>query len=77
MNSSKKDQLWFVEKNVMLQYDNARPHLARTTQEKIKQLGWEVLSQLSYSPYIAPLDFHVFKSIKHISKLLQEVNLKV
>ncbi|GFV25331.1 histone-lysine N-methyltransferase SETMAR [Trichonephila clavipes] len=52
-------------KGVILQHDNARPHCARKTLEKINGLGWEVLPHPSYSPGIAPMDFHLFRLMQH------------
>jgi len=52
-------------KGVILQQDNARPHSAKRTQEKIRQLGWEVLSHHPYSPDMAPSDYHLFRSMEH------------
>lgn len=55
-------------KGVILQHDNARPHIARVTQQKIQKLGWEVLLHPPYSPDIAPSDYHLFRSLKnHLS----------
>lgn len=55
-------------KGVILQHDNARPHAAKLTQEKIRQLDWEVLPHPPYSPDIAPSDFHLFRSMEHSLK---------
>ncbi|XP_035734903.1 histone-lysine N-methyltransferase SETMAR-like [Vespa mandarinia] len=52
-------------KGVILQHENARPYCARRTLEKINELGWEVLPHPSYSPDIAPSDFHLFRSLQH------------
>ena len=46
----------------MLVHDNAKPHSARITWEKILDLGWSVLTHLAYSLDLAPIDFHLFHS---------------
>ena len=51
-------------KCIILQQDNARPHVSLMTRQKLLQLGWEVLIQLSYSPDIASSDFHWFWSLQ-------------
>jgi histone-lysine N-methyltransferase SETMAR len=48
----------------LLQYDNARPHTARSTAATIQDLSFECLPRLLYSPDLAPSDFHVFGPLK-------------
>lgn len=52
-------------KGVILQHDNARPHTARLTRDKIQKLGWEVLPHPPYSPDISPSDYYLFRSLQN------------
>jgi hypothetical protein len=49
----------------LLLHDNSRPHTAHLTIKTIRQLNWEVLEPLSYSPDLAPSDFHLFGALKN------------
>jgi [histone H3]-lysine36 N-dimethyltransferase SETMAR len=55
-----------VNRNRLIyQRDNARPHSAKKTQQKIKTFsGWEVLPHPPYSPDIAPSDYHLFRPLQ-------------
>lgn len=46
-------------------HDNARPHVAKVTREKLLELGWQVLVHPPYSPDLAPSDFHLFNSLSN------------
>ena len=46
-------------------HDNARPHTARTTQEKLRELGWEVIPHPPYSPDLSPTDYKAFRSLQN------------
>ncbi|PRD18931.1 UNVERIFIED_CONTAM: Histone-lysine N-methyltransferase SETMAR [Trichonephila clavipes] len=62
-------------KSVILQHDSTRPHCARKTLKKINGLGWEVSPHPTYSPDIAPTDFHLFRSMQHF--LTKEKKIKI
>lgn len=53
---------------VILQHDNARPHIARATRETIQRLNWEVLPHPPYSPDLAPSDYHLFLNLQNYLK---------
>ena len=50
---------------VILQHDNARPHVAKPVKTYLETLKWEVLPHPPYSPDIAPSDYHLFRSMTH------------
>jgi histone-lysine N-methyltransferase SETMAR len=52
-------------KGVILHQDNARPHTAIATRQKIKEFGWELLPHPPYSADIAASDYHLFRSLQH------------
>jgi histone-lysine N-methyltransferase SETMAR len=48
---------------VILQHDNGRAHTANMTKAAIQELDWEILPHPSYSPDLAPSDYHLFRSL--------------
>ena len=50
---------------VILQHDNARPHVARPVKTYLEMLNCEVLPHQPYSPDVAPSDYHLFRSMAH------------
>jgi hypothetical protein len=50
--------------DMLIQHDNARPHTSLRNQEAIAKFGWNVLPHPSYSPDVAPSDFHLFGPLK-------------
>ena len=49
---------------IILQMDNARPHIVKLARNKIKSLDWEFLPHPPYSPDLAPSDYHLFRHLK-------------
>ena len=52
-------------KCIIFHQDNTRPHVSLMTRQKLLQLVWEVLILPPYSPDIAPLYFHLFRSLQN------------
>ena len=52
------------EKNLLL-HDNARPHVADLTKQKMGTLGMTALLHPAYSPDLAPSDYRLFRSLEH------------
>jgi len=48
---------------VILLHDNARPHIAKVTQDHIFVLGWKLLPHMAYNPDMAPSDYYLFQSL--------------
>ena len=56
-------------KGPILLHDNARPHVAKPTRQKLNELGYETLPHLPYSPDLSPTNYHFFK---HLDNFLRE-----
>jgi histone-lysine N-methyltransferase SETMAR len=53
-------------KRFLLQQDNARPHTAKKTHQKIEELeGIELLPHPAFSPDLEPSDYYLFCSMAH------------
>ena len=50
--------------NVIILHDNARPHVANKTVNKLRKFHWEFLEHPPYSSDLAPNDFHLFSPLK-------------
>ena len=48
---------------VIFLHDNAPPHTAKLVKETIETFSWEILAHATYSPGLAPSDYHVFASL--------------
>ncbi|GFX71822.1 mariner Mos1 transposase [Trichonephila clavipes] len=50
---------------VILQLDNARPHVAKVVKTYLETLKWKVLPHPLYFPDLALSDYHLFRSMAH------------
>ena len=50
---------------MILQHDNARPHVAKLVRTYLETLKWEVPLHPPYSPDIAPSDYYLLRSMAH------------
>ena len=50
---------------VILQHDNARPHVSKPVKTYLETLNWEVLPHPPYSPDIAPSYYYLFRLMVH------------
>lgn len=53
---------------VILLHDNAKPHTAIKTRNRLTNYKWEVLPHPPYSPDLAPSDYHLFLSLSSFLK---------
>jgi histone-lysine N-methyltransferase SETMAR len=49
---------------MLIQHDNARPHVSLRTKEAIARFGRNVLPHPPHSPHLAASDFHLFGPLK-------------
>ena len=61
----KRPQYEQRHEKVILQHDNARPHVAKPVKTYLETLKWEVLPHPPYSPDIAPSDYYLLRLIAH------------
>ena len=61
----KRPQYEQRHEKVILQHDNARPHVAKPVKTYLETLKWEVPPHPPYSPDIAPSDYYLFRSMAH------------
>ena len=54
----KKNLVYFL-------HDNARPHVAKPTREKLLELGWVTIPHPPCSPDLTPADYHLFGSLSN------------
>ena len=47
----------------ILLHNNARPHVARKTMQKLTDLGYETLPHPPFPPDLSPTDYHFFKHL--------------
>ena len=52
----KQDRVYFL-------HDNVRPHVAKSTREELLKLGWITILHSPYSPDLAPIDYHLYRSL--------------
>jgi len=65
-----------LSKEILLLHDNACPHTAAHTLETLKQLKWEAMEHLAYSPNLAPSDFHLFGPLKYARRFSCDDDVK-
>ena len=53
------------QQKVYFLHENAQPHVALSTRQKLMQFGWDVLPHPPNSPDLAPTDYHLFLSLSN------------
>ncbi|KAI6653980.1 Histone-lysine N-methyltransferase SETMAR [Oopsacas minuta] len=62
--ASKRERRGKLTRSVLLQHDNARPHVSSKTMAAIDDLEFECLPHPPYSPDLAPSDYKLFGEMK-------------
>ncbi|GFU29951.1 histone-lysine N-methyltransferase SETMAR [Trichonephila clavipes] len=52
-------------RGVVFHQDNARPNTSVVTRQDLWDLGWDILIHPSYSPDLAPNDYHLFLALQN------------
>ena len=64
----KKKCLELANLKGLMFHHNTRPHTSLITCQKIIDLNWELMPHPTYSPDLAPSDYHLFCSLqKHLN----------
>ena len=58
-------------RGLILLHDNAQPHVARKTLQKLTDLGYKILPHPPYSKDLSPTEYHFFK---HLATFLSNKN---
>lgn len=53
------------KQEILFLQDNAKPHTAKVTKEKLFQFGWEILEHPPYSPDLSSTDYKAFRSLQN------------
>ena len=61
----KRPQYEQRHEKVVLQHDNARPHVTTPVKTYLETLKWKVLSHPLYSLHFAPSGYYLFRSMAH------------
>jgi histone-lysine N-methyltransferase SETMAR len=62
-----------VSKGILFLYDNASAHRALATQKKLAYLGFQCFDHPTYSPNLAPSDYHLFSGLKKFRHFSSDV----